>query len=378
MEGSPTSARMGSIDFLKGLIIIAIVGVHLMLSSTGNGEARTMPLALQMAYLGLMSFYIISGYFYRPGNGFRTNMRKRVIQLVVSLVVCAFALPAILYEWLSMFGQTPEPGDLLYGIEHALSLTDVFMLEGNHTYYATCSASMGYYYLWTMVWGFLVFYALADHVLEDKRRFAVTMIVLTAITMVITVYPYKLPFHLHCATISAIFMFIGAYMARYRTVEYIESLHWRSGRYWMVLLGCLAAGVALCFFFNPGTGFDWFRFGDYGPWSVPIYCLEATLIFVVLLYICKFLSMIPVLSAAVRIAGQHTLGTLLLHGTIATMIIAPFFTITNTSWFPSDMTTMQRAVVFLITLVACVLICRYGPSIIRRICGKQSKKSQEP
>lgn len=377
MNESKTASRWGSVDFMKGFIILVIVGGHLLVSSTGDSDAREMPIVIQIFYLGLMAFYIISGYFYRPSVGFKTNMKKRVMQLVVALVICAFVLPILLFIWLSICGQTPEISDLFYAIGNSLYLTDLFTLEHPSPYYATCGASVGYYYLWTMLWGFVVFYALADHVMEDKKKFAITIVALIAATMVVALNPIRLPFHMQFAPISALFMFIGAYLARLKLIEYIESLQLRNGKYWAVMLGCLIAGVVLCLFFHPGIQFDWYIFGDYGSWSVPIYVVESTLMFIAFLYMCKFLSLIPGLSNILRICGHHTLGILLLHGFIATVIIAPFFTITNTSWFPTDMSTMQRAIVFVITFVVCVLICRYGPAVVKKIRGSISKKPQE-
>jgi len=368
MDSAPSASRMGSVDFLKGLIIIAIIGAHIILSSTGDAGAREMPLVLQIIYLGLMAFFIISGYFYRPNKGFVYNMKKRLMQLVVALVICSVVLPIILFIWLTIVGQMPDPYDIWYGFLKGMCLTDLFSEPAGATYYATCSAAVGYYYLWAMVWGFLIFYALADYIMTDVRKIIATIVILIAVNIVyIEFCCITLPFHMHMGPIAALFMFLGAFMAKYDLLGKIEHFEWKNMKYWLAIIACLAFGIAMCYVFHPGTKFDWLIFGDYGGWSVITYFLEAGSMFVVFVFICKLFSMIPVFSKIFEIAGQHTLGTLLLHGTIATMVIAPFYTITHTSWFPTEMTTVERCIVFVVTLVACILICRYGPQIVKSI-----------
>ncbi len=118
--------RFSSIDILKGIAIIGIVLVHVVIRrSEGGGET---PLFMQTLYLILMSFFLISGYFYRPGQGFKQNMKKRVLQLGVAITVCSIVLPAIMLIWLFIVGQAPaDPlNDYVEAVLRAMNITNVF------------------------------------------------------------------------------------------------------------------------------------------------------------------------------------------------------------------------------------------------------------
>ena len=86
-------ARISGVDGLKGIVIIGVVFVHLVLLGGVNREdGEDMPLIMQILYLGLMSFFIITGYFFRPGKGFIGNIRSRSL-LFVALVSSVVLLP---------------------------------------------------------------------------------------------------------------------------------------------------------------------------------------------------------------------------------------------------------------------------------------------
>ena len=375
MDGPAANVRFASPDVLKGAIIILIVLVHIvLLTNTGSGEGRAQPLVLQILYLGLMTFFLLSGYFYRPGRSIAENIRKRILQLFVALVICSVALPVITYCWLALMGQPSDISDIFAAFMKSMYLDNLFQTPGQSTTYVPCCTCVGYYYIWAMMGGFLIFYTLAEYVMGDYRKIAVAIAALLGVTALIVAFWYvKLPFQSHLAPISACFMLIGAALAKVDLLERIESFEWRSGRYWLPLAACLIAGVGLCILFPPGVEFDNMVFGEYGAWSLLPFVIEAVCMFVVYLYLAKLFSKIPILSKLIGIAGQHSLGILLLHGFIATMIIAPFFIIPTTSWFPAEMNTVQKAIVAFTTLVLCIVICRYGPEALRRVRGKESE-----
>ena len=374
MVDSAANVRFASPDVLKGVIIVLIVLVHIvLLTDTGSSEGRSQPLILQILYLGLMTFFLLSGYFYRPGRSIAENIKKRFLQLFVALVICSVALPVITYCWLALMGQTSDVSDIYYAFIKSMYLNNIFETPGQNITYIACSTCVGYYYPWAMLGGFLIFYTLAKYVMDDYRKIAAAMAALLIVTAMIMAFWYvKLPFQFHIAPISAFFMLMGATLAKVNLLEKIESFEWKSGRYWLPLVVCLIAGVGLSFFFPPGVKFDHLEFGAYGVWSLIPFVIEAVCMFVVYLYLAKLFSKIPVLSNLIGIAGQHSLGILLLHGFIATMIIAPFFTIPTTNWFPAEMSMVQKVIVAIATLILCIVICRYGPKAISRIRGKEA------
>lgn len=375
MDGPAANVRFASPDVLKGIIIVLVVLVHIvLLANTGSEEGRTKPLVMQILYLSLMAFFLMSGYFYRPGRSITENIKKRVLQLLVALIVCSVALPVIAYCWLALMGQASDISDIFDAFIESMYLNDLFVKAGLDPTHAACCTSIGYYYPWTMMGGFLIFYTIANYVMEDYKKIAVAIAALLGVTALIMIFwDVKMPFQVHLAPIAACFMLIGATLAKVNLLDKVESLEWRSGRYWLPLAVCLVVGVGLSFLSPPGVKFDYLEFGDYGVWSLFPYVVEAVCMFVVYLYLAKLLSMVPVLSKLITIAGQHSLGILLLHGFIATMILAPFFIIPTTTWFPTDMTMVQRVIVAFATLILCIVISRYGPKALSRIRGKEAE-----
>ena len=366
-----TAHRFESIDVIKGFIILVVVCGHLMVSSTGSESDRGLPLFMQICYLGLMSFFIISGYFFRPGRGFVENMKRRGIQLALATAICAVVLPIITYIWLAICGQTSDPSDILRAIIGAFQLHDPLETLGPVNSYVACASSVGYYFLWAMMGGFIIFYALADYVMDDKMKLALTIIALTAIFMAYTEYcPVRLPFFFQLAPLAALFMFAGAILARMKIIERIEEFQWKTLNYWKPFLICFVAGVVLCNLLPPGIKFDWAIFGDYGGLSVVPFIIEAVLMFVVYVYIAKFVAQLPLLPRLFNIAGQHTLGMLLYHGFLATIILAPFYTIPTTSWFPAEMGLTNRIALAVVVIILSLVICIYGPKLLDKVRGR--------
>ncbi len=366
------ASRFESLDVLKGFVIVVVVFGHLMVTSTGSESSRDLPTWMQAMYLGLMSFFIISGYFYKPGRGFVENIKKRGTQLFVALVICAFALPIITYIWLAILGQGSDPSDIIGAISNYLYLNQLFGPMGPTDSYITCASCVGYYFLWAMMGGFLIFYGLADRVMNDWKKLMLTIVAISVAYMIfVEFWPIRLPFYFQLAPLAALFMFVGAILSKYRFAEKIEMFAWRSPSYWMPCIICLVAGVALCFIFPPGITFDWAIFGDYGGLSLIPFMIESVLMFVVFVYMAKIVSKIPLFSKFLIVTGQHTLGLLLYHGFVATMLLAPFYIIPTTSWFP-QMGIVNRITIATVTLVVCLVICIYGPKVLDRIRGRRS------
>jgi len=374
MGDAPKVSRFESLDVLKGFIILAVVFAHLLVSSTGSESGRADSIVLQILYLGLMSFFLISGYFYRPDRGFVANMRKRGTQMVLAITVCAIVLPVITYVWLALCGQTSDPSDILGAFIRAMQLDELFEPLGPTYDYIACAFSVGYYYIWVMIGGFIVFYALADRVMDDVRKLAAVLVILIAVFMLdVEFWPVKLPFYFNLAPLAAVFMFAGAFMAKVRFVEKVEGFEWKTLGFWKPFLLCLVIGVVLCLILPPGTKFDWAYFGEYGGLSVIPYIIESVCMFVVFVYIAKFVAKVPVLSKLLDVAGQHTLGIILLHGFVATLICALFYTIPTTCWFPPEMGLVNRIALAVAVTTICLVVCIFGPKLVRRARGAGKK-----
>ena len=370
------SVRLGSFDVLKGFVIFAIVMLHLVFTSkeTIGEQTVTEPaLILQILYFGLMGFFIVSGYFYRPDRGFVPNIESRVKQLVIAIAICTVVFTGILFVWEYAFGTCGGFDDILTSFQYGFGLNKAFMDPSSAIAFPMSGSSVGYYFLWAMMFAFIIFYGLADYVMKDGRKVIVTIIALLAITCVWTEFVHlRLPFFIDLAPMGAALMFAGAWLAKLDLGGTIERFELRTKAFWLPLIICLVCGAVLCFFFHPNIKFDEEIYGAYGGYSAFPYFLEAVFMVVVYLYIAKFVSKIPLLGKALAKVGKHTLGILLLHGFVAKMIIAPIWPITDTSWFPSIPMGPRVAIGFA-TLIICVLICHFGPKIVANIRNKGKK-----
>jgi len=392
-----SSVRLKTPDILKGILIVAIVFVHLVISrsdamSAGGGPSvdpvvdpgaaeevvasvSVGSMAIQALYLGLMAFLMISGYFFKPGRGFVLNMRKRSIQLVLALAVCAVVIPIILYVWMAILGKAPGLDDLVNAFIWGFGLNGVFEPLDVFTEHPICGGCVGYYFLWGMVWGFVIFYALADRIYGNLKLSVAAMVALFVVTLLLKVFfPVKLPMYCQMGPVMAAFMIMGMILAEHRVVERIEAFSIRSSSSWLLFLGSVLAVVVLVFLFPPGLEFDYMSFGAFGGYSVFIYAAEALAMFVVYVHFSLLLSKIIGLSTAFNVAGQHSLGILLLHGSVATFMAVPFYDFTHGSWFPDEMGLVPSLAIAVATIVVCIAISVLGGRYIKNLRSERTDK----
>lgn len=130
----------------------------------------------------------------------------------------------------------------------------------------------------------------------------------------------------------------------------------KSGRDWALPLVSLAVTVVLVYIFLPGTEIDCMYFGDHGGYSVFPYFVEALAMFIVLLHPAKLFSRIFGVNSMFRVAGKHSLGILALHGSVATMMIAPFYDLPTGDWFPDAMDLVPSLIVAGASIVVSVAV----------------------
>ena len=362
-------SRLVSVDIMKGLLVIGILFIHMLTFNADVREGGTMPTVLLMLYLGLMAFYIIAGYFYKPERTFRENMR-RVLKLALALALTSLALPVIMYIWLTIFGQGPELSDLWDSILRAFWMYRLFEPMDGPLGYQMCYVNVINYYLWPMVAGLSVFFVLQKHVMDDWRKVAAIIMVSLMLQVVSATVYVKLPFFLQLCPIATAFIFLGASVSCYRIFERIEALEWRSPRYWVPFILSIVVGYLLCAFLPGGVKFDYMQFGDFGAWSVFPYFAEGTIITLMYAYLTTMLSKIPLLSSLLALSGRHSLGIVLYHILFAKMLIAPFYDFTYGSWFPKELDAMNLILIGLVTLVLCLVVSEYGNRLLHRTISR--------
>jgi len=379
MEEASQPVHYRSLDVLKGMIMVVIVFGHVMITARdGGSEGGGMPVIVQALYLGLMAFFIMSGYFYRPGRGFVESITKRAKQILIPLFLAVVLLPLILFVYLNILGYGLPISDYIEAVIWGSGWSHVFEPLDSYIVDAVSQISWGLYFLFVMFWAFIIFYALADRVVNDTRKaVAVIAILLVIQALMVEFIDIRLPMHLNKVPIAAAFMFAGALLARTDYFNRLENGK-KDARYFLLPVISLAAGIGLCYVFQPNIVFDKGIFGSYGGWSVFPYFIEALLIFIPITYIGYAFSLIPKVSDAFAIIGRHTLGIILLHPLVGRMIAGTFVTINANQFVPDEVGVVARIALAIVTIIICVLICEAIPRVLDRIKGLKKKDDAEP
>ncbi|MBE6526619.1 MAG: acyltransferase [Thermoplasmata archaeon] len=365
MEESEAGSRLSLVDIFKGVVITLVVLTHVLFAMNGDSES---PVIFQCLFLGLFGFMLLSGYFYRPGRGFVANMKKRFFQLAVALTVCTVVITALSYVWCVVWGQNVDSDDFVNALSLGMALNKSFVPLDSGVTWSGCMNCIGYYYIWAMLVAFVVFYALADHVIDDwKRSIAALAVLVVAACALRELYPYGLPFYAHISLAAASFMMAGAMAAKVRLIERVQDFRWGSWRFWALFLGSLAAGIILVAIFPPGTKITRAYYGEYGGYSFLSYFVEVLLINTAYLCMAAIVVKVRPVTRLLSSIGRHTFGILLFHGFVVAFLTIPFFTFGPDDWLPAELISSDKVLIFFATMVICMAICVYGPVLLERI-----------
>jgi len=359
--------RLATFDVMKGLLIVGIVIVHLLMLNSVRDTGRSFPALIQPLYLVLMSFFIISGFFYKPERSFKENVKRRVIPLLLVVVACGAVLPVIMYIWMAVVGQPVGAEDLIDSIRLGLRTVNWFGPADSTLPTPICYVGYVNYFLFAMCWAMIVFYAVARFALSDKKRFLITVAVLLGVQMALTALYLELPFSSEYTPIATALMLFGAYLNKTGLVDRLERFEWRTMKFWLPLIVCFVAVELMALVLPPGVKFSFLSFGDYGALSVIPYFIESILVFIVYIYVCLLVSKIPVVSDVSCLEGRHTLGLAMLHVLIAKMILSLFYTFTSEYVFPTEVGTTELLIVAVIDLAIVTAICILGNVLVKKI-----------
>lgn len=362
---------------MKGFVIIAIVMIHVFIvcgtESVGDvTESGGFPLYLQAIYTGLMMFFIASGYFFRPGRGYLTNVLKRVVPLGVALVVCVLVLPLILFCWLAVLGQSPDLSQYPYIIGRLAGSEALFLPFDTWIYEPpTLDTTNGYYFLEIMFVSFIVFYAIADFSTRSFGIFAtVTTALLTSSALLIEVVDIRLPMYGELVPMATAFMIVGAYAGKRSLAEWMESGWWLKRSGWAMFAALFAVSAVVVSLFPPGNNFDSSQLGAYGGWSVyPFFVLGCSVSFFFLMFFAV-LTRSRIVSKSLGFVGKHTLGILLGHVLGMKMIISLFYRLDSVRYMSPG---IPSATVFFFG-IADVLLCLATILCAFRLAGKARKQ----
>lgn len=367
--------RIESLDILRGAAIVGVITVHIMFGagrsvdgmSDGNSVA-------EFLYAALAMFMVISGYLYKKGKDFRTNVMTRVVPIIIVLAFSTILFTSLMYGYLYMLGYDLGGYNLLEEIGEILIGKSVF--QNVHT--AGYSAGMvlspfdisaGFYYLQILAVGYLIFFAVADRVLGDWRKCLATIIALFAISgLYVEFVGIQLPFTAQIGPVVAAFLLIGALLKEYNFAEFMER-GYHTRKYWFMIISAAIIGLLCIRYFPTGMKLYDSIFGSYGSLSVITFPVHAMSCGIVLWFIAVVLIRVPIASDVFRIAGIASIVLYSMHMFIAKLISAPFYTIGTDYWITID-SLGDRFVLLIVTLSILYLITfwLYG---LKRVLGQE-------
>ena len=289
------------------------------------------------------------------------------MQLLVSLSICGVVLSIILFLEATVLWEMPPWEDFRQALSRAFCLEDMGKPMDDTMICPVSGASMGYYFVWTMFWSFLLFYSSMRYLDDDNRKIIAAIVVLLVIqALFVEFLDVQVPFFFNLAPFGAALMMAGRIMAKYSVLQWIEECPRKSKAFWLVLIGCALSGLILVIIFEPGISWDRMIYGDYGGASVFPFFVEAVLVNIALVYLAMLFGKIPLLSKVLLMAGKHTLGILLLHSFFAKFIFMLFEEplYGRHTWFPDTGFTVNLMVA-LVTYIVTLAFCEIGTRKLR-------------
>ena len=320
--------RVQCIDIVKGLAILIVVMGHLVDNSDVSSFVS------KCIGMALGSFFILASYFYKPGQGYLSNVKKRVFQLVIPLLVWNLVVIVLCFLYETIVGSAAEITDYLKAywnrIYDSSSLTAINLgaesTSSVPSVYGESIVNMVLnpsWFLNRLFFTELIFFAVADWALKKLWRVCVAMAALLTVTFLYTqFFSLHLPMQLDsCFALAALLLF-GSYMRKLDFAKYIEKSRWDRKKLILtgIILACfIAAKIWLTDFF--GDQLQSGRFGSGGSVSVYIWFVCMILSFYVMMLIGSLLSHVPFVSGGLKRIGMHTLMILLFHMLIGKMVL---------------------------------------------------------
>ena len=309
----------------------------------------------ELIYAGLPMFMVITGYFYKSGRSYMDNVKHRVVPVILLLIVSTVFLTSLMYGYMWMLGYDLSGFDLVDDILTIIVGKESFSTIGSDGFTAGAviapyDISAGFYYLQILTVGLLIFYALADYVIDDWRKCVTAIFALMGFTaLYLDTINIQLPFSAQIGPVVAAFLLLGAMLGRYNVAYYIENKY-REPRYWLVFGIILVCAVASVILFPTGMNLYNSKFGSNGTLSVFTFLTVSVFCGAVLWYVATFLIRVPVVSAIFTFAGLNSIVLYILHMFVAKLITAPFYDIGTEYWMTVD-SMAARFTILIATLV---------------------------
>ena len=359
--------RLMTPDLVKGIAITGMVVLHLaLLQGHGSEPVTSSGVGIMMfkgiPYSLLCMFIVISGYFYVPGRSFIWNMRKRVLRFSIFLIAAIIVLNSLMYAILWLQGGYDLELSQLWDViwqniigRGAFKTFDEINVYGG-IILAPFEVTHQLYYLQMIIVGYVIFYAIADKVMDDWRKlFAAVFILMTITAAYVEFVGVVLPFYAHLAPMAAGFLLIGTYLSKMQFYEWLESGIYDK-RYWLTFLALLVISVLLCFITPRDPSILYCNFGPFGGWSLYSFAVLSVAGGMMLSFIISWFRYVKYLREAIASVGASCISVFVLHMFVAKCLAAPFVTFNTEVWVPVGAAAgflLSFLMVALITIASC-------------------------
>ncbi len=294
-EGHVNGTRLDYVDIAKGMMILAVVFSHAWFANSdilGDYLPFSMPV-----------FFFLSGFTFRPGRSYGTNLGRRVVSLLFPyLIFCAvcnlfFPVYAGLVKRISMmsYAYLPKKAALWLAV---LKVDPLGMLM-----------STPMWFLASLFTASILFFALAERTRESlwKTLAAVAVLVAAAIAIDL-VKKGQLPWFVDLAPYAAALMLLGAYCGGRKLYGKLSAVGVIAG------LVLLAAAEALNRVFPGSARTSVVQYIDSGAWyGVLTAFVIAVAGSVGTLCVARLLQPVPVVRGVFRWLGRNSLWILCIH-----------------------------------------------------------------
>lgn len=341
-----STKRITLIDVLKGASMIGIVLAHIALLQNNDGlpeEASTVEniisYLVSVPYSLLCTFFIISGYFYKPGRGFIANVKDRVLKIFITFTLSVVVFNTLMYIYLSLTGYDLELSSLWEVIWRSFFGKWAFMdlydptLHGERIM-AVFEVTHPLYFLQILMVGYIIFYAIADHVLDDWRKVVVAAVLLfSASALYLEFVAIYLPFNAQLGPMVAAFLLIGAFMGRHGFYEWMQ-FGKKDRKYWGVFIACGTISIVTALLFHSGVELIYSHFGEYTGIGLYPFVVTALSGGIFMSFLLCWVSKIHIIRDGLVIIGTYCLIVHVSHMFLARLLVSPFVTFDTVVWIP--------------------------------------------
>lgn len=236
--------RLAYVDMVKGIATIEVICYHLLApNSFKTGWINTLLTPL------LLSFFIFSGYFYKPGKRtFAENVKSRTKSLLIPFVKYGvlFWLIGSVYLLCTKQATIIEALGCLRNFFGGCIWNRVIQTWFSWDYYKLGSRYLflaDFWFLPAMFFASLLFFPIADRTLHSWKKAAGASVLLLALTGILRSFKVDLPYNLQLIPFWAALMLLGALSRQVNLFELPVLSDWKG---WCCAVISMAAGILLC------------------------------------------------------------------------------------------------------------------------------------